>query len=119
MTSPALRLADGLGSGEGHDGSGRGLRGGSQFVDLLAQLHLRSLEEVAIEAERHGWVAVSHALRQGEQVYTQVDEDRGVRMSQVVRAEGFGESGIAQGGTDHLLTQFVPIERVAVASLEE
>ena len=45
---------------QGHDGPSFRFGRGPQLVDLLAQLYLRPLEEVAVQPERHGRIAVSH-----------------------------------------------------------
>ena len=52
--------------------------GGSQAVELSAQLLLRPFEQVPVDTESDCGVAVSYPLRQGQEIGPELDQQRGV-----------------------------------------
>jgi hypothetical protein len=65
-------------------------------------LHLRFLEQVAVQTEGHRGIAVTHALGHGEQIDAQVDRDGRMGVSQVVSPERVGQAGFAKRRADDL-----------------
>ena len=61
-------------------------------VEVVGQSFLLVLEEVAVDVHRDADLGVAHAFADRLRVGVEVDQQRGVRVAQVVRAVTFAEA---------------------------